>query len=163
MKTVFKDGGGTEKIFLLRCEKILTFHTKILDVNTPKICIVAPSDMLTPTTQSAVSLAGEIAINRDFIELFLQNPLQLDMVLAHEIRHVYQIEKNKNFLQQYSDNHENLTDYNSQEAEIDAWAYSFAYMGVYYRLEPQINVLSEEVKKQIRSKAKELATLFMEK
>ncbi len=152
-----------EKDFLLCCEKILGFHATILDVKTPKICIVVPSDMPTPTTQSAVSLTGDIAINRDFIELFLQKPLQLEMVLAHEVRHVYQIEKKQVLLQQYSDNHKNLTDYNSQEAEIDAWAYSFAYMGFYYRVEPQINVLSKEVKSQIRNLAKELLCLFMEK
>lgn len=72
------------------------------------------------------------------------------MILAHELRHCYQIEHD--LIKDYDITLANSNDknaYNNQEVELDAYGFAFAYLRKEYHAEP-ILPLSEETIENIR-------------
>ena len=79
--------------------------------------------------------------------------------VAHELRHVWQMQVDKHF---YFDNYKpidlisSVDEYNLQEAEIDANAFAGLVMLSFFKLQPQYQGLSDNVKQKILKRIDEI-------
>lgn len=82
------------------------------------------------------------------------------LALAHEMRHVWQIDNghfNNNYKQR---NSTALMSYNEQWEEIDAHAYASLYLKTFYGISPLFNGLNNRIKSRIENREKEILEGF---
>lgn len=105
----------------------------------------------------------EIDKNDKRVVLHIQPPYDLDFIyaIAHELRHIWQMEnQKKKYFQNYKTRNElSVDDYNLQPAEIDAHAYALCVLSE-LGVMPLFKGYSDRVKEKIYSRAKVLAKLY---
>lgn len=127
----------------------------ILKIKEPKIKWQPQDKFPTETLVSAVTGSKDdltILLSNQFLynDMTDANLVFFIMILAHELRHCYQIEHD--LIKDYDITLANSDDknaYNNQEVELDAYGFAFAYLRKEYRVEP-ILPLSEETIENIR-------------
>lgn len=127
----------------------------ILKIKEPKIKWQPQDKFPTETLVSAVTGSKDdltILLSNQFLynDMTDANLVFFIMILAHELRHCYQIEHD--LIKDYDITLANSDDknaYNNQEVELDAYGFAFAYLRKEYRIEP-ILPLSEETIENIR-------------
>lgn len=79
------------------------------------------------------------------------NDLDYCFALAHELRHKWQLEKG--YITEYknSSKFKNIEEYNNQEIELDAHAFAYAYIAIWYGVEPKFNGLSKDTIEKIKT------------
>lgn len=127
----------------------------ILKIKEPKIKWQPQDKFPTETLVSAVTGSKDdliILLSNQFLynDMTDANLVFFIMILAHELRHCYQIEHD--LIKDYDITLANSNDknaYNNQEVELDAYGFAFAYLRKEYHAEP-ILPLSEETIENIR-------------
>lgn len=127
----------------------------ILKIKEPKIKWQPQDKFPTETLASAVTGSKDdltILLSNQFLynDMTDANLVFFIMILAHELRHCYQIEHD--LIKDYDITLANSNDknaYNNQEVELDAYCFAFAYLRKEYHAEP-ILPLSEETIENIR-------------
>lgn len=127
----------------------------ILKIKEPKIKWQPQDKFPTENLVSAVTGSKDdltILLSNQFLynDMTDANLVFFIMILAHELRHCYQIEHN--LIKDYDITLANSNDknaYNNQEVELDAYGFAFAYLRKEYHAEP-ILPLSEETIENIR-------------
>jgi hypothetical protein len=127
----------------------------ILKIKEPKIKWQPQDKFPTETLVSAVTGSKDdltILLSNQFLynDMTDANLAFFIMILAHELRHCYQIEHD--LIKDYDitlANSNDKNDYNNQEVELDAYGFAFAYLRKEYHVEP-ILPLSEETIENIR-------------
>lgn len=127
----------------------------ILKIKEPKIKWQPQDKFPTETLVSTVTGSKDdltILLSNQFLynDMTDANLVFFIMILAHELRHCYQIEHD--LIKDYDITLANSNDknaYNNQEVELDAYGFAFAYLRKEYHAEP-ILPLSEETIENIR-------------
>lgn len=90
--------------------------------------------------------------------------LDICFSLAHELRHVWQLENNKSFyFGDYKTTAElSIKDYNNQIAELDANAFGYLVMKAMFGVEAQFTGLDQQTKNKILERVKILIAEFTE-
>ena len=128
-------------------------HCDILDIDPVKVKFKTKLDgtvlaMYVPSSRT-------IYVRRD---IKLGNAL---LMIAHEMRHVWQID-NGHFSDNYKQrNNTTLLPYNEQWEEIDANAYASLYLKAFYRFGPLFNTLNDTIKSKIETREKEILNEFI--
>lgn len=122
-----------------------------LEIEKPSVVFV---DTLFTDTQMAMFSASE---NKIMIKNDVKDYRDVIFAIAHELRHKYQIDNNLYSFKDYKTSIEvDIETYNSQEQEVDAHAYACKYMIIEFEVQPLFNGFSEEVKKLIYERVKEI-------
>lgn len=123
----------------------------------PSIEFCGKDAFLSPTTKAALSEDGtHLGVNTDaFGEHW--NKIELCLVIAHECRHAWQIANEK--IGEYSgtDQFSDKKQYNEQDAEIDAWAWSCIMTRKRYGVVPDlVSIFGEDFWTKVRSRIDEI-------
>lgn len=116
----------------------------VLGVKTPKVIVTDATEQFATDTTLA-------ALNYKTKQVYICKNAMIDLMstiffVAHELRHLWQIENDKINLKEYKQSDEvDLDTYNMQECEIDANAFAIAYMRKYYKRDMKLAVMSEKV------------------
>lgn len=140
-----------------------------LEITPPKI--VKGDDFPTPTTRMAIEVTKtkrELKLNIGAIQKYDKSEFDVFAEAFHECRHLYQIdqahsdnpieplERVKDWRQGFSiykqSDEIKTTDYNSQEIEIDAFAFASVMMQIYFKV-----IMTFDFDKQLESKVDERA------
>lgn len=81
--------------------------------------------------------------------------------LAHEVRHLWQIDNNKIDVQAYVESSNSLGDYSKQDVEIDANAYAVYIAWQMFGAAPKFDTYSDDVRNAIMDKAKDMIKLHL--
>lgn len=128
-------------------------HCDILDIDPVKVKFKTKLDgtvlaMYIPSSRT-------IYVKRD---IKLGNAL---LMIAHEMRHVWQMD-NGHFSDNYKmRNNTTLLPYNEQWEEIDANAYASLYLKTFYGFGPLFNTLNDTIKSRIKIREKEILKEFI--
>ena len=142
--------------------QIVRLNASALGIPVPAIVYVDPDEMPTPTTQAAVGTTDyEIAVNRSQLYRFRgrDGDLNLTLVLSHEMRHLWQLRSGwspaaSGYL---SRSETSLAEYNAQQAEVDAWAWSVIVVEDLHGVTPQVgHILGADIVTQISNRAAEI-------
>lgn len=125
----------------------------------PRVVIEPPEKFKTETTKAALDTTGEkIGINSKYLAEITEdekNPYRAWIILSHECRHAYQIHNGEDF-SDYFTPRGNVDEYNSQLAEIDAWAWSFYVCGALFGIRPTIPSISPTTLEKILARTDEI-------
>lgn len=116
----------------------------VLGVNTPKIIVTDNQEhFVTDTTFAALNYkTKQVYIYRDM----MNDLMSTIFFVAHELRHLWQIENDKVNLTDYKQSDEvDLDTYYLQECEIDANAFAVAYMRKYFKRDMKLTVISDKI------------------
>lgn len=109
------------------------FNALALGIEAPPVIWATAESFATPTTLAAASSDGSIALNSSV----LRDPPTVWLTVSHEMRHVWQIKNGQFDPSAYHVSSDvSAKDYNAQELELDAQAWSFAVMRIVHRIEP---------------------------
>lgn len=138
------------------CKRLIA---KIVNI-TPKIfakhvSIRADSSVLQGTSIAAL-------VDRALCYNPSSNELDIYFSIAHELRHLWQLENNKSlYFNNYKSTRElSINDYNNQPAELDANAFGYLVMKVMFGVEAQFNGLDKLTKHKILERAEILTIEF---
>lgn len=122
-----------------------------LRIKKPKITI---EKIQGTTLAKYIPKNNTVAIKKDY-----DNKYDLCFSIAHELRHKWQIDYKVYNFNDYKNSKESLSikEYNLQGVEIDANAYAYLIMIGVFDIEPLFNGLDDDVKHQIKKRAKEIA------
>lgn len=141
-------------------ESTIRYISRLLQIEPPKVEIVPQERFRTATEQSAVyGVKGDLTILVSEGLAANKNRFFCEYILAHEMRHCWQI-ANDLILPQQSSAELDTTAYNEQENEIDAHAFAWAYLGVEYSLMLEIPTLSAEYIAKIKERSKPLVMKY---
>lgn len=150
------------------CKDIIKENCRLLKIDKPPtLDIVEAEDLPSPTTRFAVSENGtSIALNKEYIEMLLSTDQTQAkwLYLSHECRHVWQIQNGKYDKDEYKSSNQttDLAEYNSQELELDAWAWSVFLVKLKTKFTPifngvfppdiiaKITILANEIEKEYK-------------
>lgn len=121
----------------------------ILNITTPIISFDV-SNFQTHTMMAQCNLSGDTI----YLRKANLNPDYL-FAIAHELRHIWQIQTNKSkFFDYYKPREDcnSVEEYNLQLAEVDANAFAAIIMTNYFHLQPQWNGLTNKVIKAINAR-----------
>lgn len=116
----------------------------VLGVNTPKIIVTDNQEhFVTDTTFASLNYkTKQVYINRDM----MNDLMSTIFFVAHELRHLWQIENDKVNLTDYKQSDKvDLDTYYLQECEIDANAFAVAYMRKYFKRDMKLTVISDKI------------------
>lgn len=110
------------------------FNALALGIEAPPVIWAPAESFATPTTIAATRSDGRsIALNFSV----LRDPPTVWLTVSHEMRHVWQIKNGLFDPSAYRVSSDvSAKDYNAQELELDAQAWSFAVMRIVHRIEP---------------------------
>lgn len=140
-------------------QRVIDYNVKRLKIKRPQIVYRPPEIFATETTQAACSTDGEaIAINEKYKEQWESDILDCWFFLSHEIRHCWQMQKQRKKFGTYKTSAVlNMEEYNAQELEVDAWAWTLVVMRDVFKARPQIeNIFSKELIEKINQRMKEI-------
>lgn len=125
----------------------------LLDIDVPKISYDT-SHFPTNSTMAMCDNKNTIYLR----DIYKPNPDYM-FSIAHELRHLWQIETNKSFFfRNYKSSKElSVEKYNLQIAEIDANAFAAIIMINWFTLQPQWNNLSDKVVVAINNRINKLS------
>lgn len=150
----------TDLLKLLR--DVTVWCAETLDVERPVIRWAEPTVFRTPTTVAALSDDGtEIALNSTVKDFRF-----LCFAVAHEMRHLWQMKHKAAWMASYkpSDEAGGITEYNEQDAEIDANAFALIVLTDLLGQRPTLEQqLGSETWAKIRERADEIARELKEK
>lgn len=136
-------------------ESYISALCKNLDIAPP--CVHYDStDMQSKTTIAQVARSGE-----DIYLKKLEGQDERDVLFAtaHEMRHIWQIQKHEEeFFKNYKPLNlcSDIDEYNIQDAELDANAYATAVMLVFFKGKPLFNSLNKTAKDEIYRRASKI-------
>lgn len=116
----------------------------VLGVNPPKIIITDNTEQFAIETTLARLLyeTKEVYINKNL----MTDLMRTIYCVAHELRHLWQLENDKINLKEYKQSDEvDLDTYYLQECEIDANAFAVAYMRKYFKRDIKPTVISDKI------------------
>lgn len=140
-------------------EKFVAELCQILNVPTPKL-VVDNEPLQTETKLARLTPPDDETTGYKIYIKPVEKPTpDLMFAIAHELRHEWQFEKRKEvFFKEYHLRAEcrDVEEYNNQLAELDAHAFAAIVMVNYFGLEPQFNGLSENTKRKIKERVKDI-------
>lgn len=141
-----------------RVKAIVKNLCELLKIEKPLIKVV--DELATPTTLAGASSDGEeIAIKGSFIKK--ASEIELWLILSHEMRHIWQVRTKKELLNNYrQSNKACITEYNKQQAELDAWGFCFAILQVVFNVKPDLPLETETLKEIEKIKEKLIEEYF---
>lgn len=116
----------------------------VLGVKTPKVIVTDNQEhFVTDTTFASLNYkTKQVYINRDM----MNDLMSTIFFVAHELRHLWQIENDKVNLTDYKQSDKvDLDTYYLQECEIDANAFAVAYMRKYFKRDMKLTVISDKI------------------
>ena len=133
----------------------------LTDIDKPDILILSPEKFDPPTMKACVSSNGKtLLVNDRMLEL---TPMDTVWVVSHECRHIWQYKNAPEIIENYvpRDAATDLTEYNLQQAEIDANAWACLVLGDLFHQRPLLeNAVGEEVWAKIQERMKEIKKDF---
>ena len=127
----------------------------------PVINFLAQNLMPTATMMAAISNDGEELVLSQ--NLKKENYATIWLVLSHEMRHAWQIEKGIFLESEYVQRSASasVVDYNSQKLEVDAWAFASIMVEEKFGFKPKLNkFFNEEIIELIDMQILELKRFF---
>ncbi len=126
------------KTFLQLIKDIVSYNCDVMRIPVPSIRLAAPSKFVKPTIKSAVSSDGkELLINRTFAENKADIPF-VWLAISHECRHIWQLLKTDILVNYQTSAEITLLVYNSQLAEVDAWAWACNIVAQKFGIRPTL-------------------------
>lgn len=129
---------------LAKLEYEIDYICFVLGVNTPKIIVTDDQEhFVTDTTFAALNYkTKQVYISKDM----MNDLMSTIFFVAHELRHLWQIENDKVNLTDYKQSDKvDLDTYYLQECEIDANAFAIAYMRKYFKRDMKLTVISDKI------------------
>ncbi len=136
-------------------------NAALLKVPAPRLAFVPASQFTTPSTRAALSDEGKlISVNRDM----KASKLDVWFAISHEMRHLWQMKHGKLRPSYAPSSTLPLADYNDQDEEIDAHAWSVIVMANLFGIRPTLEAnLGADLWKRIETRAEEIAKEFKNK
>lgn len=141
------------------CREAVQANARLLRVPEPRVVPTPEAKFTTPTTRAALSDDGTvIAVNRgtDF-----PDRISVWFAVSHEMRHLWQM-RNGRIRSGYAPASDlPLDDYNGQDEEIDAHAWTVVVLSTVFGIRPTLEKnLGEEIWKQIEARAAQIAAEY---
>lgn len=133
------------------------FNANALAIHLPQIHIAAPGDLMTSTTIAAMSSDGRHLAIRNTVT----DERTIWFAVSHEMRHAWQIENRTDFSSYRTADESGKEEYNEQESEIDAHAWSYIVLQSVFGIRPKLeDVLGKEyVSKILKQERKILESM----
>lgn len=127
---------------------------EVLHISRPQVQCTT-NEFFSPTMKAMYQTENDTL----FIDIRNKDIVDIVFVISHELRHKWQYVTGKDkYLKNYKNRKEckNIEEYNLQEAEIDANAFTVVALAHYFQKVPLFEGLPKNVKKKIYARAKEL-------
>lgn len=143
--------------FMKTATAAVRWNCRTLSVPVPSVRLAEPAEFATPTTKCAVSSDGkELLINRSFAEANADETF-IWLALSHECRHIWQA-LNAELFRGYLDSAAlSVQEYNTQPAEIDAWAWGVVVLANRFHTRPTLEKnFGADVWQLIKARARQI-------
>lgn len=144
--------------FLQIANNIVRQNCRALSVPVPSVQVVEQSELATATTLCAVSADGRrLVISRILAERPVELPA-LWLSLSHECRHIWQTVYADVFADYRQSSQLSVVAYNSQPAEVDAWAWAVLVVSNRFGVRPTLEkTFGSELWAAIEARAEQIA------
>lgn len=128
--------------FIEQLQDEVGYMCLILGIDVPKVIITDDTELFaTDTTKASIDLKTRaVHVNKSL----MTDAIETVFVVAHEVRHLWQLVNNKLDLETFKSSH-TLDKSSLQDCEVDAQAFAMAYMHKYVGVDMPLDGLSDEV------------------
>lgn len=144
------------------CSKFAREICTILQIEMPAIRFVSIDRLRTDTQIAALTPDGVLISDGVLIRNDIGVTPELFFAIAHELRHVYQLENDRSLHDYHTSDQLDIDEYNAQPLEVDANAFAAVIMAEFFGISPQFLNMPESVRQLVGKRKRQIQNELMD-